>query len=63
MQSVMQWKKKKAVKPHEMGLYSSPQAIQTPRRMALYAAYDACIDSFNSNLCLFFVVSVPLKEK
>lgn len=25
----MQWKKKKAVKPHEMGLYSSPQAIQT----------------------------------
>lgn len=28
----MQWKKKKAVKPHEMGLYSSPQAIQTPDR-------------------------------
>ena len=25
----MQWKKKKAVKPHEMGLYSSPQAIRT----------------------------------
>ena len=37
--------------------------IQTPRRMALYAAYDACIDTHNSNLCLFFVVSVPLKEK
>nr|DAY76323.1 MAG TPA: hypothetical protein [Caudoviricetes sp.] len=31
--------------------------------MALYTAYDACIESFNSNLCLFFVVSVPLKEK
>ncbi len=36
---------------------------QTPRRMALYTAYDPCIDSFDSNLCLFFVVSVPLKEK
>ncbi len=36
---------------------------RTPRRMALYDTCDACIDSFNSNLCLFFVVSVPLKEK
>ena len=38
-------------------------SIHVPRRMALYTAYDACIESFNSNLCLFFVVSVPLKEK
>ena len=45
------------------GTYKPPPTIQTPRRMALYTAYDACIESFNSNLCLFFVVSVPLKEK
>lgn len=58
-------------KPHKFTMnlwdnhstYKPPPTIQTPRRMALYAAYDACIDSFNSNLCLFFVVSVPLKEK
>lgn len=59
----MQFSKAKARKPRKISLSGPPPTIQTPRRMALYDAYDACIDSFNSNLCLFFVVSVPLKEK
>lgn len=45
------------------GTYKPPPTIQTPQRMTLYDVYHACIGGFYSNLCLFFVVSVPLKEK
>lgn len=45
MQSVMQWKKKKAVKPHEMGLYSSPQAIQTQSFQVVFPSDHTLRDS------------------
>ena len=42
--------------------YKPPATIRIPQRMTLYDVYHACIGGFYSNLCLFFVVSVPLKE-
>jgi len=43
----MQWKKKKAVKPHEMGLYSSPQAIQTPYNYNIFIKYMIAFCGFS----------------
>lgn len=59
----MQWKKKKAVKPHEMGLYSSPQAIQTPLRTAFHDTQRLLLEAYTSNVCSNFVLFAPLMKK
>ena len=59
----MQWKKKKAVKPHEMGLYSSPQAIQTPLRTAFHDTQRLLLEVHVSNVRSDFVFFAPLMKK
>lgn len=45
MQSVMQWKTKKAVKPYKIGLYSSAQTIQTQSFQVVFPSDHTLRDS------------------
>ena len=59
----MQWKKKKAVKPHKMGLYSSPQTTQTPLRTAFHDTQRLLLEAYSSNICSDSVLFAPLMKK
>lgn len=61
MQSVMQWKTKKAVKPYKIGLYSSAQTIQTRFKKSYILVFHVFFLSFfNPNYVFLFILSFYL---